>query len=87
MCYTDNSCGVVRQETGNSERQRCRNFYEEGFYEKEKSVMGLWVLATGGALWFAGCGAMMEMLGFGSVAEANAEEVDTIIFSGEGEDG
>jgi hypothetical protein len=39
-------------------------------------------LAIGGAMWFAGCGAMMEMLGFGSVEEtdakvADAEEVNT----------
>jgi hypothetical protein len=82
MCYTDNSCGVVRQETGNPERQRRRNFIMEAFMKKKKALWIYAALAIGGALWFAGCGAMMEMLGFGSVAEADVEEGDAISVGG-----
>jgi hypothetical protein len=50
--------------------------------KKKKALWMYAALAIGGAMWFAGCGAMMEMLGFGSVAEtdekvADAEEVNT----------
>jgi hypothetical protein len=76
MCYIGNSCGVVRQETGNSERQRRRNFYTEDFMRKKKALWVYAALAIGGAMWFAGCGAMMEMLGFGSVAEPGAKVAD-----------
>jgi hypothetical protein len=78
MCYTDNSCGVVRQETGNPERQRRRNLFTEDFMKKKKALWMYAALAIGGALWFAGCEAMAEMLGFGSAEETDAKEEEAI---------
>jgi hypothetical protein len=86
MCYTVNSCGVVRQETGNPERQRRRNFIMEDFMKKKKALWIYAALAIGGAMWFAGCGAMMEMLGFGSVEETNAKVADAEEVNTEGTD-
>jgi hypothetical protein len=54
----------------------------EDFMKKKKALWMYAVLAIGGALWFAGCEAMMEMLGFGSVAEADIEEGDAISVGG-----
>jgi hypothetical protein len=48
----------------------------EDFMKKKKALWIYAALTIGGAMWFAGCGAMMEMLGFGSVAEADAKVAD-----------
>jgi hypothetical protein len=53
-------------------------FITEDFMKKKKVLWIYAALAIGGAMWFAGCEAMMEMLGFGSVAEADGEEGDAI---------
>jgi hypothetical protein len=44
--------------------------------KKKKALWVYAVLAIGGAMWFAGCEAMIEMLGFGSVEEADAKAAD-----------
>jgi hypothetical protein len=75
-------CVVALSKTGNRERQWRRHFITEDFMKKKKA---LWIyagLAIGGAMWFGGCEAIMEMLGFGSVAEADTEEVDAISVGG-----
>jgi peroxiredoxin family protein len=82
MCYTDNSCGVVRQETGNSERQRRRNFIMEDFMKKKKALWIYAALAIGGAMWFAGCEAMMELLGFGRAEEADGKDDEAVVVGG-----
>jgi parallel beta-helix repeat protein len=58
----------------------------EDFMKKKKALWMYALLAAGGAMWFAGCGAMMEMLGFGSVEETDVEEGDAISVGGGSED-
>jgi hypothetical protein len=67
---------VALSKTGNRERQWRRNFITEDFMKKKKALWIYAALAIGGAMWFAGCEAIMELLGFGSVAEADAKVDD-----------
>jgi hypothetical protein len=57
-------------------------FITEDFMKKKKALWMYAALAIGGAMWFAGCEAMMEILGFGSVAEADEKEEDAIAGGG-----
>jgi hypothetical protein len=68
------------------DREQLRIFFTEDFMKKKKALWVYAALVIGGALWFAGCEAVMEMLGFASVEEADVKDGDAIAVGGGAKD-